>query len=117
MAAGYYTIHADRGSTFRLSFALRDDDGDPMNLTGYTARMHVRLAVDAADPPLLEMSTANGRIAIVAAEGKIDVTLPASATADVTWSLGVYDLEVTSSSGEVSNVLKGPFMLNKDVTR
>lgn len=42
MASAYYDINAQQNSTFSFHLEYYDDNGNPINLTGYTARFHVR---------------------------------------------------------------------------
>ena len=42
MPAGKYDITAEQGSTFGLNLNYKDDDDNPISLTGYNARMQVR---------------------------------------------------------------------------
>lgn len=42
MASAYYDINAQQNSTFSFHLEYYDDNGNPINLTGYTARLHVR---------------------------------------------------------------------------
>ena len=73
MPAGTLDLLIEKGATFRHALLVRSGEGasaPAANLTGYTARMQIRLTADAADPPLLELTTANGRIAIDGAAGR-----------------------------------------------
>lgn len=115
MKAGVYNIHIDQGADFTKVITLRDSSGSPVNLTGFTARMHVRRDVDASSI-LVELSTQNGRIALGGAAGTITLTLSAATTAGISRS-GVYDIEIVSSGGQVSRVLRGDFVVDREVTR
>ena len=42
MASAYYDINVQQNSTFSFHLEYYDDNGNPINLTGYTARFHVR---------------------------------------------------------------------------
>ena len=81
MLAGRYNMVCDQGSTFERSLELQDSDGAPYNLGGYTARMQVRREVESTGSPLIELSTANGRILISALLGIIDIRLTPTETA------------------------------------
>lgn len=115
MIAGTYKITCDQGATFERVFTIKDGNGDPLNLTGYTARMQVRPEIDS-DEVLVELTTQNGRIALGGAEGTIALSLDAATTAEIDKD-GVYDLEIISAGGEVHRVLKGRFVLDPEVTR
>jgi len=117
MLAGRYNIICDQGSTFVREIELMDSDESPYNLTGYTARMQVRREVDSSGSPLIELSTANGRIVLYNASGIIELKLTAGETAGLTRG-GYYDLEIVqTSTSKVFKVLRGEFRLEKEVTR
>lgn len=116
MLAGKYNMVCDQGSTFVRIIEIKDADGAVFSLTGYTARMQVRRDVDTSTT-LIELTSANGRIAINGALGAITMTL----TPDLTTALtrgGVYDLEIVkTATGEVYKVIRGEFRLEKEVSR
>jgi len=106
MLAGKYNMVCDQGSTFSRTIEIKDADGAVFPLTGYTARMQVRRDVDTATT-LIELTSANGRIAINGALGAITMTLTPDLTAALTRG-GVYDSEITkSSTSEVYKVIRG----------
>jgi len=116
MLAGKYNMVCDQGSTFSRTIEIKDADGAVFPLTGYTARMQVRRDVDTATT-LIELTSANGRIAINGALGAITMTLTPDLTAALTRG-GVYDLEIIkTSTSEVYKVIRGEFRLEKEVSR
>lgn len=88
----------------------------PVDLTGYTARMHIREAADSSTT-LLELTTENDRIDIDTTNYTITLTMTAATTAAITWEEAVYDLELISSGGTVSLVLYGSVTSTEEVTR
>lgn len=88
----------------------------PLDLTGFTARMHIRASVGSADV-LLELSTENGGIAIDPATGTITLSISATDTAALTWRQGVYDLELTDGAGVVTRLARGRVAVCPEVTR
>lgn len=82
-----------RGDTWSRVWSPKDPSGVPIDLTGATARLHLRDKVGAL---VLEASTANGRLVI--APGTITLEV---AFADMELPPGTYrfDLEVTYASG------------------
>jgi hypothetical protein len=114
--AGEYDLEILQGETYTKQFVWKDSAGTEVNLTGYTARMQVRQS-KASDTVLLELTTANGRIALGGAAGTIDLTLSATVTAAITWKRGLYDLELVASNGVVRRLLEGEVTVSKEVTR
>lgn len=116
MPAGAYNFTCEQGAHFERTVTVKQPDGSPMNLTGYTARMHVRKDVDASTT-LVELTTENGRIAITPLTGVLTLTLDSTAMAGISRS-GVYDLEIVqTATGRVTRVIEGQFIVKKNVTR
>lgn len=121
MLAEVYNITAEQGAKYSLDITWRDDQGDPINLTGYTARMQVRESVSAADV-LIELTTENGRITLGGAAGTILLEIDADVMAaldtnhlKVTWR---YDLElVPADPDDTVRLLRGKFVVLPEVTR
>lgn len=106
----------EQGATWDISMVFKDGDGDPVDLTGYTARMMIRKNISDATPQL-ELSTTNGRIIITAGTGGIQLLVEAEDTADLDFVSGVYDLEIEDSGGVVTRLMEGEIELSKEVTR
>jgi hypothetical protein len=112
---GTYNITILQGSDKTISLVLKDDDGVVINLTGYTAAMHVRTNPKSA-VLLDELTTENSRIVITGVSGKIDLKFPNVVTSEYGFVKAVYDLELYSG-GVVSRVIEGSFLVSLEVTR
>ena len=88
----------------------------PHDLASYTARMQVR-STDASDTVLLSLTTENAGIALDDTAKTITLTITATATAALTFTEGVYDLELVSSGGVVTKILRGTITVSQEVTR
>lgn len=88
----------------------------PVDLAGYTARMHIRASQGAA-ATLLDLTTENSRIALDNTLKTITLTLLATVTAAITWTAGIYDLELVSAGGVVTRLLEGAVSVHEEVTR
>lgn len=117
MSAAKQNITIEKGATFRMTIRWVDSLGVAIPLTGYIARMHVRLTVDAADPPLLNLTSGGGEITIDAPNGILTIKVSATVTAGLTFTDGVYDLEVESPTGEVDRLVQGSVLVSPEVTR
>lgn len=103
-----------KGKTFREAFRIREDDGTYRDLTGKTARMHIRDGVDNEDI-YLELTTENDRITLDAS-GYITLIISADDTLDLEELDGlVYDLDLIDD--EVTAIAKGPVYVVPGVTR
>jgi hypothetical protein len=90
--AGEYDITIEQGSGFSLSLIYEAPEDSPVDFTGSTARMHVREKFSSSDT-LIELTTENGGIEL-GDDGSIELSISAADTADLTFSRGVYDLEI-----------------------
>ena len=117
MAAFKLSIIIVQGETFsKVSTWMAGTPPVPVDLTGCTARMHVRDAVASADV-LLALTTENGRITLGGTAGTVTLQLSAAETAAITWQRGVYDLEIVHANATVRRLLAGTIKLSPEVTR
>lgn len=125
MTAVSYNLVIEQGADFAFSLEYRDSTGALVNLTGYTARMDVRAADDVAPnapgTPIVQLTTANGRITLGGALGTVALALTSAVTAALvpTSNAGpyVYDLELVSAGGVVTRLLQGKAYVPAEVTR
>ncbi len=109
-----------QGADWRREMLISYDDINNWNTSGYTARMMIRADYDS--PVLLDCSTANGRIEVgiqgtAPYQRNIAITLTAATTGALSdWGLGVWDIELTDSTGHVVRVYYGRAALNRQVT-
>lgn len=91
----------------------------PVDLAGYTARMKIKdkiggtvlASTEAGDAPLDIITVTLNNSAKT-----ITIGIDAADTAGLTWTKGVYDLEVVSVSGVVTALLYGSITVTKEVT-
>lgn len=116
--AGTYNIEADQGSTLTRTITWKQSNGVPVDLSGFTARMHVRTAVDAASVTL-EASTSNGRIVLGGVAGTVTINVESSAMEAIAAGSYVYDLELVSPTATpvVTRLVEGTFTVDAEVTR
>lgn len=88
-----------KGGVFRHRYRVLDANSQPVNLTNYTARMHIRESWEASTAAI-ELTSANARITITAATGLIDLYISATDTAALSISSGVFDLEAVPQAGD-----------------
>lgn len=86
----------------------------PHDLTGYTARMAIKTKVGGT--VLLSLTTENGGIALNDSAKTITLSITATATAALTWTSGVYDLELISPTGVVTSLMTGSVSVKPEVT-
>ena len=116
MTAAVYNLYIEQGATFQKTLTWKDSSGNPINLTGYTARMQFRRSAASADV-LYSATTTNGKITLGGVAGTVALVLPAADTELFDFGCAVYDLEVESSGGTVYRLLEGGVEVSLEVTR
>lgn len=116
MSAGEHDIDIEIGATFFLNVTWEDEDENPIDLTGYDARMQVRKKYTSTTS-LLSFTTGAGTITLGGAAGTIAVKGLATVTELVTEKYGVYDLEMIAPNGDVYRILKGVVNFDPEATR
>lgn len=103
-------IYIDQGTTFSLSLIVADQNGDPKDLTDYTAAAQMRksyytnTAIDfTADITMPE-------------DGEVTISLTATETSAIKAGRYVYDIEIEGES-ETLRVLEGIVVVNPEVTK
>lgn len=123
MTAGKLALTFEVGAKFSKQLTWNDSAGDPIDTSLYTAEMHIRTTADAAAILLALRSTApavdEGSISLSGVDGGITLLVGADVTDDITWSAGVYDLELTLISDPtcVVRLLEGKVKSVANVTR
>lgn len=115
MPAATYNIVADQGATFSRVITWKTTANTPVDLTGYTAKMQVRVAY-SSPTAVLTLSTANGSIVLGGALGTITIT-GASTSMTMDGNNYVYDLELTSPGSAVTRLVMGNFTVRAEVTQ
>lgn len=116
-----YTLQAYQGQTWDDSIVVNQADGTAANLTGYTARMHIRDEYSSSTT-VLELTAANGRLTIpTPANGTIVFNVSAADMAAIDLDHEprsfVYDLEIYTGDGYVQRILQGVVIIWPEVTR
>ena len=112
---GKYDLFIAKGATFAIVFTW-NIDGDPVDLTNYTARMQIRSTKESS-AVMSSLTTENGGISLGGSAGTISLSLTASATSLLIGQSGVYDIELVSGEGVVYRLLEGVVTLSNEVTR
>lgn len=86
----------------------------PQDLAGYIARMTIKDHIGGT--VLMSLTTENSRILVDNTAKTISLLVSAEDTADITWSEGVYDLEMVDGSGVVTPLLSGNIFVTNEVT-
>lgn len=117
--AADYTLEVDAGATFYKRITWQNSENVPYNLTGATARMHIRKRLSDTTP-IIELTTENDGIRITPLTGLVEIYIDDVQTMLLP-SKSVYDIEIVMPSVEVrpnvTRLLQGHIYTNKNVTR
>lgn len=110
------------GATFSEEVTLRDDQGDPLDLTGASARLQIRRDIEDPSPVFdLQSNGTSPAIVLGGLAGTIKFTIHPELMTDVqvdwmgeTW---VHDILVTLADGQVNRYFQGRVFAAPGVTR
>lgn len=100
----------DQGTTYTTDLNLTDENGDPLNLTGYSANSQIRKHYTSSNSVTFSTS-------INATAGVITLSLTANQTANMVGGRYVYDVELTDASNSISRIVEGIVTVTPQVTR
>lgn len=100
----------DQGTTFSTDLALTDENGDSINLSGYTANSQIRKWYTSTNASATFTSLIN------TTSGTITLTLSANQTSNLVSGRYVYDVEINNGS-TVSRIVEGIITVTPEVTR
>jgi hypothetical protein len=105
-------INAYSGATLSLSFTAKDEDGDPVDLTGYTARAEVRPTISSSTLTLNLSPTIP-----TPANGVISISIADEVTALIEPGAYVWGLVLVTPAGGVIPIESGPIVFRQIVPR
>lgn len=104
-------IYIDAGSSYSAIVNVRNGDGTPINLTGFTVAAQIRKSYGSLNSYNFTCSVFD------AATGKVRMVLPAATSSTIKPGRYLYDIEVTSPSGEKLRVLEGIVLITPEITK
>jgi hypothetical protein len=108
--ATYSNIYIDQGSTYSSVIDVKDGNGLPFNLTGYSSRGQIRKSYSSNTAISF---TTNINLPL---QGKVQVLLIAAQTRAIKAGRYVYDIEIYNSSGHVLRISEGQVEINPGIT-
>ena len=112
MSAGYQELFLEQGSDYSTSITLTDVNGDPYDLTDYTAKSQVKKSYYSTNNTAVFTATIND-----AATGNVQISLSAANTTSIKAGRYVYDVEVEDASGNISRIFEGIVNVLPNVTK
>lgn len=103
-------ITIDQGTSFATTIDVTDEDGNVIDLTGYTGAAQMRKHYTSTTYYAFTVS-------ISAGAGEVTLSMTANATNNVAAGRYVYDCELTDGSGTVSRLVEGIVTVTPGVTR
>ncbi len=132
MAAGNYSFTIEQGATTDFELVYKDSNGNPVDLTGYQAKMQLKNSIGGSTTHLTLTSSLNsdgtglnlsGSGGLAASKplssGSIGIFIGHVTSSALTFNSAVYDLELVSGSGAtatVTRLIQGKIKLSKEVT-
>jgi hypothetical protein len=103
-------LFIDQGATFTTVITLTDNEGDVIDISGYTgaAQMRKHYTSSTAKSFVVELGGVNGTITL---------SMTANTTANIEAGRYLYDVELTDTTGTVSRVFEGIVTVNPNITR
>jgi DUF4097 and DUF4098 domain-containing protein YvlB len=103
-------IQIDQGTTYSTNIDVTDDNGDPVDLTGYSGAAQLRKHYTSTNAHSFTVAIAN-------ASGVVTLSMTANVTANIAAGRYVYDCELTDGDGTVSRLIEGIVTVTPQVTR
>jgi len=99
----------DQGATFSTDLTLTDENGDALNLNGYTANSQLRKWYTSTNSVSFSTTTNNSI-------GVVTLSLSSNQTAALTAGRYVYDVEISDGT-TISRIVEGIVTVTPNVTR
>lgn len=115
MAAAKIDLKIEKGATYRKIYYWKNSNLEPVDLTGYTARMQIRKSATSFNN-FLELTTENGGITITPLEGKIELYISDTNTSALISPKGNYDLELVHDIG-IEKFVRGYVSIIEEITK
>lgn len=100
----------DQGTDFSTSINVTNDDGDVVDLTGYTAAAQMRKHYTSSNA--YNFTTSVNEI-----QGIVTISMTANTTETIAAGRYVYDCELTSNTSVVTRLVEGIVTVTPQVTR
>jgi len=111
MAAGYFNLYLEQGTSFSTTVTLDDVYLNTYNLMGYTASSQMRKSYYSANASAVFTTSINPT------QGIITLSLDAPTTSNITSGRYVYDAVIVDQNNNVTRVLEGIVDVSPSVSR
>lgn len=115
MPSVQYDILIEQGATFSFDLTLKDANGDPRDLSGYSIRFQGKPR-HRAPADVFRFTDSDPEITNGGANGTISISVSATKTATFPAPAnGVYDLEIEAADGVVERIVEGEYRITPEV--
>jgi hypothetical protein len=109
--ASIANIFIDAGANYSKIITVSANSGGPLDLTGYTVKSQIRKSYTSTTAYTFTASVLD------AATGKLRLQLNAEQTGAIPPGRYLYDVEITSTSGNKSRVVEGIVTVTPEITQ
>ena len=113
--AGQKNFEVDQNTTFTFVVEYKDNAGDPIDLTGASAKLQVR-DTKGGSKLAFTLTSPSGGITIDAPNGKLTVRMTPTQTNKLFYPKSSYDLMLTDSNSVKTKLIEGFLTLSRSVT-
>lgn len=103
-------ITIDQGADFSTTIDVTDEDGNAVNLSGFTGAAQMRKHYTSSN-------STDFTVGIDAVLGTVTLSMSSDVSANLASGRYVYDCEITDSSGIVTRLVEGIVTVTPNVTR
>jgi hypothetical protein len=104
-------LYIDAGSTYSNIITVSSANGQPLNLNGYTVASQMRKSYQSS-----VFYNFNASI-YIANQGKVRLQLTGAQSEAIPPGRYLYDVEITSPSGNITRVVEGIVTVNPQITK
>lgn len=104
-------LYVDQGAFYRTYVTVANTDGTPLDLTGFTAASQMRKSYQSSTAYNFTTSISNP------IQGRVRIELSSEQSRVIPSGKYLYDVEVTSPSGEKTRVVEGIVLINPEITK
>jgi len=108
-------FEVDQNATFSFIVEYKDSSGDPIDLTGASAKMQVR-DTKGGTKLAVTLTSPSGGITIDPLLGKLTIKMTPTQTSKLFYPKSEYDIMLTDSMANKIKLLEGFFTLSRSVT-
>jgi len=131
MSAGRYPLYIEQGASLDFEVQYLDSEGNPVDLSGYSARMQIRPSTNSStvyvtlssslQPDGTGLNLSGSHSLKPPTSGSIGVFISSCTSSLLTFNDAVYDLELfvpyDGGCNYVTRLIQGPVRLSQEVTR